>query len=93
MKNLPTDPKLLITLLKRFHLVIFTVIVTIVLSVSVLLLYSVVIKAGGSEATTPNANAPAFDQTTIDRVNQLKTSDQPSEPLDFSQGRINPFGE
>ena len=63
------------------------------LSASILLLYGVASKASGEDSLPLNGVTSGFDQATIDRIQQLKTSDQPSEPLDFSQGRINPFGE
>lgn len=89
LKNKPSP----IALIKRYHLVMFVVVLTFILSVSILLLYNVTSKASGEEATPPDSIPSGFDQATIDRIEQLKTSDQPSDQLDFSQGRINPFGE
>lgn len=93
MKELPSNKKTFLAFIRRYHLVMFTVAVTLILSVSVLLLYSVVNKASGEDSTPQGGILSGFDQATIDEINQLKSSDQPSEPLDFSGGRINPFGE
>ena len=93
MKELPKNKQSLLAFIRRFHLVLFTVVMTLILSVSVLLLYSVVNKASGEDSVPQGGLSTGFDQATIDEINQLKSSDQPSEPLDFSEGRINPFGE
>jgi hypothetical protein len=63
------------------------------LSVGVLLLSGIVGKASGTDTPPQNSMPTDFDQETIDRMKSLKTSDQPSEPLNLSQGRINPFSE
>lgn len=78
---------------RRFNLVIFIVIVVIILSIAVLLLYGVVEKASGTDIDNTPGDTSYFDQETIDRLDKLKTSDQPSTPLDLSKGRINPFSE
>lgn len=95
MKDQPINQskKPLLSLLRRYHLVMFIVAITLMLSVSILLLYSVVNKASGENSIPDSGVSSNFDQATIDRINELKTSDQPSEPLDFSGGRINPFSE
>lgn len=83
----------IIPFIKRFNLVIFIVIVVLVLSVNVIMLYGVVEKASGTDIDGSSGGNAQFDQATIDRLKELKTSDQPSAPLDLSKGRINPFGE
>lgn len=89
-----TNHKSALSLFKRYNLVIFIAIIALALSVATLVLYSVVNKASGENSTPDSSLAPSsFDQETIDRINRLKTPDQPSDPLDFSQGRINPFYE
>lgn len=81
------------TLFHRYHIVMFIVLLTISLSIAVLLLSKIVDKAGGTESEVPLTNSSRFDEETIERINQLKTSDEPSTPLDFSKGRISPFNE
>jgi hypothetical protein len=87
------NKKTFIHLIRRFHLVGFIVIVVLCLSVAVVLLYMVVDKASGIDSTAPGATATGFDQSTIDRIEQLKTPSEPRVPLDLSQGRISPFNE
>lgn len=93
MKDIGKSKQLLIDFVKRYHLVVFIVVVVLLLSVAVLLLNGIVGKASGDDVTTPGGTSSNFDQATIDRIKQLKTSNQPSEPLDLSKGRINPFSE
>lgn len=92
MKDLRSSKKPFLAFLKRYHLVIFVVVIVLLLSVAVLLLNGIVGIASGIDSPTQNGNSN-FDQATIDRIKELKTSDQPSEPLDLSEGRINPFSE
>lgn len=93
MNDLHNSKKAIITFLNRFHLVIFVVVIVFILSIAILLLNGIVNTASGVDSTPQNTTSTKFDQETIDRIKQLKTSDQPSTPLDFSQGRINPFSE
>lgn len=93
MKDIGNIKKILIAFVKRYHLVVFVVTVVLLLSVAVLLLNTIVSKASGEDAVAPNGASSNFDQATIDRIKELKTSNQPSEPLDLSKGRINPFNE
>lgn len=83
----------IVPLIRRFNLVIFIVIVVLVLSVNVVMLYGVVEKASGTDLDDTAGGGAQFDQETINRLEKLKTSDQPSTPLDLSKGRINPFSE
>lgn len=93
MKDIHFDKKALIGFIWRFHLVIFAVIVVLLLSIAILLLSSIVNKASGLDSTPQNTTSTTFDEATIDRISKLKTSDEPSEPLNLSRGRINPFNE
>lgn len=93
MKNISFNQKALAAFVKRYHFVLFIVITVLILSVAVILLTGLAYKASGEDSLPQTETSTQFDQTTIDRIKQLKTSDQPSQPLDLSQGRINPFGE
>lgn len=93
MKDISFDKKNIIGFFRRFHLVIFVVVVVSLLSVAILLLSGVVNKASGIDSMPSGGTSSNFDQATMDRVRKLKTSDEPSEPLDLSQDRINPFSE
>ncbi len=93
MKEIHGGNKPTLAFFKRFHLVIFIASTMLVLSVAITLLSGIVGKASGEDSIPQSNTSFNFDQSTIDRIKELKTSDQPSEPLDLSQGRINPFGE
>lgn len=93
MKNLHFDKQMIVSFFQRFHLVLFVVVVVALLSTAILLLSGVVNKASGMDSVPSGSTGSQFDEATIQRIEQLKTSDEPSEPLDLSQGRINPFSE
>jgi hypothetical protein len=78
--------------LRRFHMVIFIVIVVVGLS-AILLLNGIVLKTSDPTVSSENGLQASFDQATIERIKELKTASEPSVPLDFSQGRISPFSE
>lgn len=80
-------------LLRRFHVVIFVVTILGSLAIVILLLNKIIVTSTDSAGYTSDTNNTAFDQATIDRIKQLKTTDQSSGQLDFSQGRTNPFVE
>jgi len=80
--------------LRRFHVIIFVMVVLGGLVVVVLLLNSIIITSGDpGDYVPPNKNPSSFDQTTIDRIEQLKSRTDSSAPLDLSKGRTNPFVE
>lgn len=89
----PSNKKSFVHLIRRFHLVGFIVTIVLCLSAAIALLYMVVDKASGTDSTAQGSTTAGFDQATIDRIEQLKTPSEPSEPLDLSQGRISPFNE
>lgn len=93
MNSLRNIKKLFATTLRRFHVVIFIVIVAAGLTTAVLLLNGVILKTNDSASLAPDGAKTTFDQTTINRIKRLKTSSEPSTPLDFSKGRISPFSE
>lgn len=79
--------------LRRFHMVIFIVVVANGLAVAILMLNSVVLKTTDPTTSTQGGTVTSFDRATIDRIKQLKPASEPSTPLDFSKGRISPFSE
>lgn len=84
-------PKQLANLLHRYHIVIFAFIVLGGIAVVILILSNTL-----QVSTQPGTSAgidTAFDKTTIDRVNQLKTRDDAVEDIMLPAGRINPFVE
>ena len=92
MGNLRNIKYLFATIIHRFHMVIFIVAVVTSLSVAVLLLNGIILKTNGT-GPAPDSEKPSFDQATIDRVKQLRTSGESGTGLDLSKGRISPFSE
>lgn len=93
MKDFHSTQEKTLNFLRRFHLVIFIVVTVIFLSAAVMLLYRLAGKASGTDMDAPAGTSSSFDQQSIERIEQLKTSDEPSVPLDLSGRRINPFNE
>lgn len=79
--------------LRRFHVIIFVLIVFGGLAIIVLMLNTIIVDSTNNDGyipDTPNAN---FDQATIDRIEELKTRDQSDQPFTIPPGRSNPFAE
>jgi hypothetical protein len=92
--SLTTIKKGLITLLHRFHVIIFVLLVMGGLAVVVLILNNLIISSSEpGDYVPPNSITSTFDQATIDRIDQLKTRNESTDPLDLSKGRTNPFIE
>lgn len=95
--NLTLSPdsikKFIFAFLRRFHIMIFVVVVLVGLIVIVYLLYNIVISSTNTAGVTQNTTNTSFDKATIKRINDLKTRDQSSDDLDLSNGRTNPFVE
>ena len=79
--------------IERFHVTLFTITILGGLVVAMLFLNNVIVTSSSSGDYTPDTHSVNFDQTTIDRIEQLKTRDEGSGQLDLSQGRTNPFVE
>lgn len=88
--SLDSIKKTIISILERFHVIIFTIFAAGSLIV-VMFMLNVIIQDSSSDNTTLPAQS-GFDQATIDKVNSLRSSDEPAEPLNLS-GRTNPFVE
>lgn len=79
----------------RYHIVILVVIGSIALGASIFSSY-----LAYAEATNPQeqgavtSDVPTtFDKATIERINELHTSDQQGIEVTVPEGRINPFAE
>lgn len=90
--SLDSIKKMFATFLHRFHVIIFVVIVLGGVAVSILVLNNIVILSTDTSEYTQTTEA-TFDQETIEKVKNLKTSDQSGDELDLSDGRVNPFVE
>jgi hypothetical protein len=93
MKNMGNINLSSLSNLRRFHMVIFIVFVVIGLSAAILLLNGIVAKTSDPTVSSETGAQASFDQTTINRIKELKAASEPSAPIDFSQGRISPFTE
>lgn len=82
----------IISFLRRYHLILFVIIVTGGLIAIVLVLNDIV--SGSTQQVTPvGTPSSSFDKATIDRIDKLRTGDEATTPLDLSNGRTNPFVE
>lgn len=80
------------TLFKRFHMIIFFVFMIAILSVVVILINQILTANPSDTTYTSSIQAGSIDETTLNRVQSLHTSDSTATPA-LSSTRINPFGE
>lgn len=85
--------KPIISALHRYHVVIFAIVALGGLAVVMLLFNNIIIKSGDTSSASAISTSTSFDKDTIDRINQLKTRDSEPTPIDFTNGRTNPFVE
>lgn len=78
---------------RRFHVVIFVVIVLGGVAASVFILNSIVVRSTDASEFSSETSSVSFDKETIKRIEDLKTRDQGGATLDLSKGRTNPFVE
>lgn len=90
--SLQSIKKTIITLLHRFHVILFVIIILGGLAVVILLLNNVVVRSGQSDGYTPDNNNTSFDQSTIKKIQELKTNGQATSQLPTGV-RTNPFVE
>lgn len=84
--------KFIVNTLHRYHLVLFVVIVLGGLAVIVFYLNNILVISSQSDGYTSASNNSSFDQTTIERIKQLRTTNETDSQLDLG-GRSNPFVE
>lgn len=90
--SLTAIKKFIFALLHRYHVILFVVIVIGGLAVIVFYLNTILVQSSQSDGYTSTSNNASFDQATIDRIKQLRTTNENQSQLDFS-GRSNPFIE
>lgn len=86
----------IVNVFKNYNLTIFIVVLVGGLGVAVLMLSGALQKASqtdGYTSSTSTSTSTSFDQTTINRVNQLHTSSEAPSDYTPPSGRINPFAE
>lgn len=84
----------IVHVLHRFHVMVFVVVVLGGMIAATLVLNSIVSKTTQPEDYLPSGTNANFDQTTIDRVKELKTRNESTgNGLNLPKGRTNPFVE
>ena len=78
--------------LQRFHLLLFFIFVVGCLSTAVVLLNKTLIESS-EEPGTSSINAGSIDQATLERIQSLHSSSEPSPAPAMPAGRVNPFSE
>lgn len=80
---------MIVTVLHRFHVVIFVIVVLGGLAIIILLLNNIIILSGQSNGYSPDTNNSSFDQATIKKIEDL----QNRSATPPTSGRTNPFVE
>lgn len=81
------------SLLGKYHLTIFIVILVGGLVTAVLLLNKTLQQASDTTGYTSSLDIAPFDQVTIDRVAELRASTEAPATFTLPAGRTNPFAE
>lgn len=83
-----------VAVLRRFHLTLFIIFVVAGLAAAVMILNQMLIDTSNPASYTSTVSSAGFDQTTIDRIAQLKPSSDPNATnVTLPTSRINPFSE
>lgn len=77
----------------RFHFTLFIVVVVAGLGYAVILLNDLLTSSSTNDGYVSPIDAGSIDQTTLDRIKALHTSDKTSPDKTLPDGRINPLGE
>ncbi len=95
MKNTNKNPypKSIVRTIGRYQLTLFFVLVIVGLSAAVLALNQIVVHASNTDGYKSSLDASNFDQTTIDRIKQLRSSSEAPAPFSLPAGRVSPFAE
>lgn len=80
--------------IKRYSLTVFIVLIAGGLSASVIMLKNAIDRSDPEQSNYRSTiDDSSFDQTTVDRINQLKPSAENTTAAPLPSGRVNPFGE
>ena len=95
MKNITVSSlfKPLGRIFARFHMTIFIIFIVGGLVGAVLLLDTILNDTSNTQGYTSPIDAGTIDQTTLNRIKQLHTSDDPAPTMVLPAGRISPFTE
>lgn len=81
------------TLFKRFHLTIFFVFIVACLAGAVVMINKILTESSDTSNYTSSINAGTIDESTLNRIQSLHTSDQAVELPALPSGRVNPLTE
>lgn len=81
-----------VAFLRRFHLILFFILIVACLAAAIILINQTLTEGPDGDYTS-SINAGTIDQATLERIQSLHTSGQPSAAPALPQGRINPFAE
>lgn len=81
------------SILRRFHLTIFFVLMTAAVAGAVLLINTIISDTDSSDGYVSPISAGSIDQATLERVQSLHTSTENTPQLQLPAGRVNPFSE
>lgn len=92
--SLTSIKKNIVKLLHRYHLILSIIIIMGGLSGAIFLLNRVLILSDDAGDYTSQLNKDSFDTNTIEKLKELRASDEQTVKLDFQNGkRIDPFVE
>jgi hypothetical protein len=77
---------------RRFHFLLFFIVIVGCLAAAVLLINKT-LSESPDEPYTSTISAGSIDQATLERIQSLHASNKPSGAPKLPEGRINPFGE
>lgn len=91
--NLSLNFKPLVRALQRYHLTIFIVFVASGLGFAVFTFTNLLNESSTDTTYTSPIGAGSIDQSTLERIKVLHTSDEQTPAIVTPEGRINPFAE
>ena len=93
----PSSPSLslkpLATLFSKFHMTLFFVVMIGCLAVAVLLINDMLTNSPPDDTYVSPITPGTIAQATLDRIQALHNSSQPSSGVVLPEGRVNAFGE
>lgn len=88
-----TFTRLIKIIFTRFHLTIFIVFIAAGLSYAVMTFSALLDESSTDTTYTSPIDVGSIDQATLERINDLHTSDDKTPEFTTPSGRINPFAE
>lgn len=77
---------------QRFHLLLFFILIVGCLAAAIILINKMLTEGSEGEYTS-SIGAGTIDQATLERIQSLHPSSQPTEAPTLPAGRVNPFAE